>query len=81
MGFRSTKNVEKSVTYCHEVPLCIECRKYFFKYINAVKNLCNTTNTNRGGARGGLGGYSPSSEHASPRRKVKSDFVGDFWHL
>ena len=32
----------------------------------------------RGGARGGLGGYSPPSEHASPRRKVKSDFFGDF---
>ena len=28
----------------------------------------------RGGARGGLGGY-------IPRWKVKSDFVGDFWHL
>ena len=34
-----------------------------------------------GGTRGGLGGYSPPSEHASPRRKVKSDFFGDFWHL
>ena len=52
---RKTLNLDaKSVTYCHEVPLCIECRKYFFKYINAVKNLRNTTNTNRGGARGGL---------------------------
>ena len=29
---------------------------------------------NSGGARGGLGGHSPPSEHASPRRKVKSDF-------
>ena len=35
----------------------------------------------RGGARGGLGGYNPPSEHASPRRKVKSDFFGDFWPL
>ena len=29
---------------------------------------------NRGGARGGPGGY-------SPRRKDKSDFFGYFWHL
>ena len=41
-------------------------------------DICNPF---RGGARGGLGGYSPPSKHASPRRKVKRDFVGDFWHL
>ena len=35
----------------------------------------------RSGAREGLGGYGPPSEHASPRQKVKRDFFGDFWHL
>ena len=37
--------------------------------------------SSRGGARGRLGGYSPPSEHASPRRKLNSDVFGDFWHL
>ena len=32
----------------------------------------------RCGARGGLGGYSPPTEHASPRLKVKSDFFRRF---
>ena len=36
----------------------------------------------RGGARGGLGGYSPSSEHPSPPSEGdKRFFFGDFWHL
>ena len=35
----------------------------------------------RGGARGGLGGYSPPSEHASPRSEGESDFFVDFWQL
>ena len=31
---------------------------------------------------GGLeGAIAPLSEHASPRRKVKNYFVGNFWHL
>ena len=33
---------------------------------------------NRGGTRGGLGGYNPPSEHANPRRKVKNDSFGYF---
>ena len=33
------------------------------------------------GYQGRARGYSPLPEHASPRRKVKSDFFGDFWHL
>ena len=37
--------------------------------------------TPRSGARGGLeGAIVPPSEHTSPRRKVKSEFFGDFWH-
>ena len=35
----------------------------------------------RGGARGGLGGYSPRWSMLARRRKMKSDFLGDFWHL
>ena len=33
-----------------------------------------------GGDMGGLGRAIAPSEHASPRRKVKSEFFGDFWH-
>ena len=35
----------------------------------------------RGGARGGLGGYSPHRSMLATHWKVKSDFFGDFWHL
>ena len=34
-----------------------------------------------GGARGGLGATAPRRSMLAPRRKVKSDFFGDFWHL
>ena len=37
--------------------------------------------TLRGGARGGLGGYSPLRSMLVLRPEVKSDFFGDFWHL
>ena len=32
----------------------------------------------RGGARGGLGGYSPPLEHASPLSEGETRFFGDF---
>ena len=35
----------------------------------------------RGGARGGLGGYSTPSEHAGTPSEGESDFFGYFWHL
>ena len=35
----------------------------------------------QGRARGGLGGYSPPSEHASPPSEGEKGFFGDFWHL
>ena len=34
-----------------------------------------------GWRQGRLGAYSSPLEHASPSRKVKHDFFGDFWHL
>ena len=33
-----------------------------------------------GGARGGLGGYSPR-RNIVPLRKAKNNFFRDFWHL
>ena len=42
---------------------------------------CTVEVTLRGGARRGLGGYSPRQSMLVPRREVKSDFFGDFWHL
>ena len=29
----------------------------------------------------GLGGYCPHRSMLAPRRKVKHEFVGDFWHF
>ena len=46
-----------------------------------AENESLTSQLGKGGARGGLGGYSPPSEHARPRLKVKNDFVGGFWQL
>ena len=43
-----------------------------------IDRTCSRFTRVRGGARRGLGGYSPPLEHTSPRRKVKSDFFRRF---
>ena len=50
--------------------------------ISASFTLKVSSHINRVGVRGGLQGVvAPLSEHATPGRKVKNYFVGDFWHL
>ena len=53
----------------------------FTVYICKIFQCCPLHLKSRGGARGRLGGYSPLSDHASPHRKMESDFFGDLWHL
>ena len=55
-------------------------------FLLLVHNLCllyllYLEASNRGGAGGGLGGYSSPSEHASPLLESEEQFYGDFWHL
>ena len=53
--------------------------------INHVTNILNYSIHRllgaRGGARGGLGGYSPPAEHAGLLVRRWKRFFGDFWHL
>ena len=51
-------------------------------YYGGQNGTSNNCIGGRSGARGGLeGAIAPRRSMLAPRRKVKSDFFGDFWHL
>ena len=69
LGVHYELEAKRTTETCHESNCKLE-RSYYF---SGIRLLCFAILLS-GGARGGLGGYSPPSEHASPRRKVKSTF-------